>query len=81
MTQIETKEVELKDFIWLLIDETQKIRIESYETEKVLFETTLESLPINVKQSDYNVRCFEIKDGVLIISIQTEYTDEELGLE
>jgi len=64
-----------------LIDETQKIRIESYETEKVLFETTLESLPINVKQSDYNVRCFEIKDGVLIISIQTEYTDEELGLE
>ena len=80
MTQIETKEVELKDFIWLLIDESQKIRILSFETEEVLFETTLESLPINIKQSDYNVRCFEIKDGVLIISIQTEYTDEELGL-
>ena len=80
MTQIETKEVELKDFIWLLIDEAQKIRIESFETEKVLFEATLESLPTNIKQSDYNVRCFEIKDGVLIISIQTEYTDEELGL-
>jgi len=81
MNQIETKEVELKDFLFLVVDEKQKIRIESCETEKVFFETTLESLPSHIKQSDFYVRWFKFQDGVLIISVQTEYTDEELGLE